>query len=101
MPAKKDRQDQDPPENLVMSYESLNDIQEKITGESLPNTIFEICNGCHWCATCINEKGAWVTCPVCGMQTSKIPIALDEIYIFEKDEKRGVTLRFVRKLPLR
>lgn len=101
MPAKKNRQDRDSPENQVVPYESLNDLQEKITGESLPYVVFEICNSCHWCATCINEKGASVACPVCDTRISKIPMAIDETCIFEKDEKRGVTLRFFRKLPLR
>jgi hypothetical protein len=101
MPAKLVRQDADSTESRIVPYESLNDLQEKITGETLPGVVFEICDSCDWCATCINEKGVKVACPGCGKLTSKIPMALDEICLFEKDEKRGVTLRFARKLPLR
>jgi hypothetical protein len=101
MPAKNARQERDSPENQVMPYESLNELQEKITGESLPNLMFEICDSCYWCATCINRRGRSPFCPLCGRQPSKIPMLVDETCTFERDEKRGVTLRFGRRLPLR
>lgn len=101
MPAKKARQDRDSPEDQIEPYEGLNELQEKITGEKLPEVVLEICDSCYWCATCINQRGIQKNCPSCGMSASKIPMALDEMCIFEIDEERGVTLRFVRRLPLR
>lgn len=89
------------PESEVVPYEGLSTRQRRITGESLPEVIFEICNGCHWCSSCISERGVLGKCPACGRETSAIRMAVDEVCIFEKDDKGGVTLRFDRELPLR
>lgn len=101
MRAKEDRQDIESPESQIESYEGLNEVQKKITGEKLPDIILEICDGCNWSATCMNRRGIQATCPMCGRPASKIPMSLDEICFFEKDQTRGVTLHFDRKLPLR
>jgi hypothetical protein len=89
------------PESEVVPYEGLSTTQVRMTGESLPDVIFEICDGCHWCSTCISERGVLGTCPACGRKTSRIKMAVDEVCVFEKDDRGGVTLRFDRKLPLR
>lgn len=101
VPGKIQRQDVESHENRIVPYECLDDLQEKITGETFPIQVIEICDGCHRCATCINEKGTKIICPICNMNTSRIPMTLDEVCLFEKDGKRGVTLSFARKLPLR
>ena len=88
------------PESQVEPYEGLDEKQRRMTGEPLPKAVIEICDGCHWCATCINEKGALGRCPMCGMKTSTMKMDIDEVCHFE--EKNGnITLRFGRKLPLR
>lgn len=88
------------PESRVEPYEGLDERQRKMTGEPLPKVTLEICDGCHWCSTCINEKGALGRCPRCGKSTSKIQMNLDEVCYFE--ERNGdIILRFDRKLPLR
>lgn len=89
------------PENRIEPYEGLDARQRRMTRESLPKAILEICDGCHWCATCINEKGTLGRCPQCGKSTSKIKMDLDEVCYFDKDDKGNVTLRFGRKLPMR
>ena len=88
------------PESRVEPYESLDEKQRRITGEDLPKVILEICDRCHWCTSCINEKGALGSCPRCGNNTSRIQMNLDEICYFEEREG-DIILRFDRKLPLR
>ncbi len=88
------------PESRVEPYESLDEKQRKMTGEPLPKAILEICDGCHWCCTCINEKGILGSCPLCGMGTSRVKMDIDETCYLE--EKNGdVILSFGRKLPMR
>ena len=89
------------PESQVEPYEGLDERQRRMTGESLPKSIIEICDECHWCATCLNEKGAVGSCPVCGKQTSRIEMGIDEVCYFDEDDKGNVTLCFDRKLPMR
>ncbi|WP_337863203.1 hypothetical protein [Nitrososphaera sp.] len=90
------------PESNVVPYEGLNEKQEKITGEDFPCVVLEICDGCSWCATCLKEgRGILGRCPECGRQTSQIRMTIDEMCRFEKDDRRGVTLRFGRGLPMR
>lgn len=89
------------PESRIEPYEGLDERQRKVTGESLPKTILEICDKCHWCTSCISEKGALGRCPLCGARTSKVEMGIDEVCHFEQDSKGNVTLRFDRKLPLR
>ncbi|UVS69555.1 hypothetical protein [Nitrososphaera viennensis] len=101
MPPRKERRAEESPESQILPHEDLNARQGKITGENFPDVVLEICDNCHWCATCMNGKRMQVTCPACGRRTSRIPMTMDETCILEKDEKRGITLRFVRTLPLR
>ena len=101
MPLGEKQTDEESPESQVLPHEDLNTRQEKISGEKFPVIVLEICDKCQWCATCINERGMQITCPICRVHTSKIPMAVDETCVIEKDEKRGITLRFVRRLPLR
>lgn len=89
------------PESQVEPYEGFNARQEKITGEDFPDVILEMCDACGWCATCMNARGLAGRCPECGRETSMIKMSIDEMCTFEKDSRRGVTLRFKRKLPLR
>lgn len=88
------------PESLVKPYESPDERQQQMTGESLPKAILEFCDACHWCSTCMNERGILGSCPLCGSTTSKIKINIDEICYFE-DRNGNIILRFERKLPLR
>jgi hypothetical protein len=88
------------PESKVEPYEGLNEKQRRMTGEGLPKVTLEICDRCHWCSSCISEKGVLGRCPRCGRSTSKIPMDLDEVCYLE--ERSGdIVLRFDRKLPMR
>jgi hypothetical protein len=93
--------EEESPESSVEPYEGFNVQQEKITGEDFPDVILEICDGCGWCATCMNTRGLVGRCPECRRGTSMVKMSIDEMCTFEKDSRRGVTLRFKRSLPLR
>ena len=49
-------------------------------------------------------KGLVERCLLCGTNKealSRIPLTLDEAYLIEYDDNRGITLTFSRKQPLR
>lgn len=53
-----------------------------------------ICNECFWCASQIGSE-LIDNCPSCGKsKLDKIPISLDEAYLFDYDDRRGVNLSF-------
>jgi hypothetical protein len=100
--AKRRRQgSSDSPESLVSPYEDINTRQLHITGETFPTLALGICDNCHWCYSCINARGIVKVCPVCGRDVSQIPMDIDEVCFIEEDERRGITLNFDRRLPLR
>jgi hypothetical protein len=57
---------------------------------------FLLCESCFWCASYINNYRKVVTeCPSCNSNcVESIPISHDEVYTFNHDPKRGVTLGF-------
>jgi hypothetical protein len=95
------RADLDSPESQVSPYEDFDTKQRLMTGEKFPVMAVGICDNCHWCYTLLNERGSIKVCPICNMDVSQIPMSLDEVCIIEDDEKRGFTITFDRKLPLR
>jgi hypothetical protein len=86
------------PESLIIPpQEDINTKQQRISGERFPDK-------CKWSCTCFNMKGLIERCPLCGTNRevlSRIPLSLDEAYLFEFDDNRGITLTFSRKQPLR
>jgi hypothetical protein len=94
--------DAESPESRVEPTEDMSTMQRRITGESFPEVIFELCDVCHWALICFNRRGITETCPNCRRTgVSKIPMTIDEVCKIEFDETRGVTIRFDRKRPLR
>ena len=57
---------------------------------------FLLCESCFWCASYFNNYRKVVTnCPICGnKKIESMPISHDEVYTFNHDPKRGVTLGF-------
>ena len=57
---------------------------------------FMLCESCFWCASYFNSYRKEVSkCPTCGRaNVESMPISHDEIYTFNYDHQRGVTLRF-------
>jgi len=40
-------------------------------------------------------------CPMCNMEISQIPMSIDEVLHMEFDKRRGISLVFDRKSPMR
>ena len=98
---KKGRQSSDSPESLVSPYKDFNTRQREMTGETFPTLALGMCDRCHWCYSCVNTRGIIKACPLCSGIVSQIPMGIDEICVVGEDKKRGITLEFGRRLPLR
>jgi hypothetical protein len=56
---------------------------------------FAICNSCYWSASCLKLDRFVVTCPTCGDDRLEFtPLTETEAYTFDKDDKRGIILKF-------
>jgi hypothetical protein len=89
------------PESLIIPYEDINTTQKKITGETFPGVILELCDNCKWSCTCINNRGIIDPCPLCKVSVSRIPMTLEEVCSIKFDDKHGIILEFGRQNPLR
>jgi hypothetical protein len=89
------------PETDITPYEDINTIQVGISGEKLPQVTLGMCDNCHWCYTTVNSKGILSNCPICNIKISQIPLNIDEVCTISLDEKRGLSIRFDRRLPIR
>jgi hypothetical protein len=89
------------PESRVLPTEDMNTVQYRISGEKLPEIILELCDNCHWSVICFNKRGIVERCPDCNNIVSQISMNIDEVCSLQYDEKRGVTISFDRKKPLR
>ena len=96
-----ERKYDDSPETLIIPSEDINTQQQKITGERFPDMMLELCDNCLWSCTCFNHKGIIVKCPMCNMKISQIPMSIDEVFYMEFDKRRGISLGFDRKSPMR
>lgn len=89
------------PESCVIPYESLNDRQMAISGESFPEHLLVVCDKCYWSCTCFNIRGLINICPVCHRESSKIPLTIDENSEINYNNQYGLTISFARRLPLK
>lgn len=55
---------------------------------------FTLCGSCYWCASYLDGRGV-ESCPACNGKVETIPVAGNEMYMFDYDAKRGVTVDFV------
>jgi hypothetical protein len=56
---------------------------------------FTLCGSCYWCASYLDGRGV-ETCPACmSNRFESIPVAGNEMYVFDYDEKRAVTVDFL------
>jgi hypothetical protein len=56
---------------------------------------FALCGSCYWCASYLDARDA-ERCPACkGDRIESIPVAGNEMYVFDYDERRGVTIDFL------
>ena len=61
----------------------------------LVDSVFVLCEACHWCATYFESKVPSNRCPICdNTSISTFPILPNEEFTFNYNEKRGVELEF-------
>ena len=89
------------PESRIVPTEDMNTVQLRISGERFPEVILELCDNCNWSLQCINHKGIVKTCPNCRSKVSLIPMNIDEICSLQHDDRRGMTMIFDRRKPMR
>ena len=89
------------PESRIVPTEDMNTVQLRISGERFPEFILELCDNCNWSLQCMNHKGIVKTCPNCKSKVSLIPMNIDEICSLQHDARRGLTMIFDRRKPLR
>lgn len=67
------------------------------------NIHFLLCKSCFWCASQFDNcdtRHMITECPSCnGTDVESLPISHDEVYKFDYDPKRGVTLEFSTSKP--
>jgi hypothetical protein len=63
---------------------------------SLVESLFVLCETCHWCATYFDKSRVPSDkCPICrNTAISTFPILPNEEFAFNYNEKRGVELEF-------
>ncbi len=68
----------------------------EIRNYGLAESIFVLCETCHWCATYFDKSRIPNNkCPICGNSViSTFPILPNEEFAFKYNEKRGVELEF-------
>ena len=89
------------PETRIVPAEDMNTAQLRISGERFPEFILEICDKCNWSLQCMNHKGIVKSCPNCKSKVSLIPMNIDEICSLQHDDRRGMTMIFDRRKPMR
>jgi hypothetical protein len=73
------KEDDVSPESLVAPYEDINTKLKRISQERFPDSIFELCEKCHWTSVYFNLKGLVKKCPLCGEEaTAILPMSIDE-----------------------
>jgi hypothetical protein len=73
-------------------------VKPEIISKEREEIIFLLCESCFWCASYFNNYRKVVSnCPTCDNEkVESMPISHDEIYTFNHDSKRGVTLGFYK-----
>ncbi len=89
------------PESRIVPTEDMSTVQLRISGETFPEFILELSDNCNWSLQCINHKGIVKTCPNCKSKVALIPMNIDEICSLQHDNKRGMTMIFDRRKPMR
>lgn len=90
------------PESLIIPYEDINEKQKRMTGESFPDSILELCDHCRWSCSCFNLRGKIEKCPLCGHRLSEVPMTIEEVSVIDYRVGRpGMTIIFGRRPPLR
>ena len=78
-----------------------NTSKERILSMYKPQSVFVLCDKCHWCVTWLDKTkmSAYDKCPQCtnSEMLSSFPILPDESFTFDYSKKKGVELDFKRR----
>ncbi len=75
---------------------TITTITKENAGRISKQVHFTLCGSCYWCASYLDGKGV-ETCPACKSgRVESIPVAVNEMYVFDYDTRRGVTVDFLR-----
>jgi predicted Zn-ribbon and HTH transcriptional regulator len=90
----------------LISYDSHSAVA-KIHSPIKPSKkpVFILCDRCYWCATYFDNRRLPTdnNCPQCNTNSSQLtsfPIAPNESFIYNYNEKRGVELEFKHRRSL-
>ena len=80
-------------------YDNLKKLQFEQQHDSYNERNFILCKLCFWCASFLNSRYRFFNeCPSCmNFELESMPISLNEIYTFDHDPWRGVSLGFSNK----
>jgi hypothetical protein len=88
------------PNNTSTHYSLNNKVMP--SKKAIVNEIhFLLCKSCFWSASYFNIGSVTnAKCPSCNNddRLESMPISYDEVYKFDYDQKRGITLEFSKKL---
>jgi hypothetical protein len=90
--------------NNTSRHYSLNNITPKVmtSNKAIVKEIhLLLCGSCFWCASYFNiGRVTNAKCPSCNNddRLESMPVSYDEVYKFDYDQKRGITLEFSKKL---
>ena len=70
-------------------------IGKRNAGRIAKHVCFALCGSCYWCATYLDRRGV-EKCPSCRSErVEAIPVVVNEMYMFDYDVQRGVTVDFL------
>lgn len=70
-------------------------IGKRNSGRIAKYVCFALCGSCYWCASYLDARGV-EKCPSCrSKRVGSIPVAGNEMYVFDYETRRGVTVDFV------
>ena len=73
----------------------MSDVIQVITASGQKLRLFMICDDCFWAASAIDaDKFDGTLCPLCSKRISSTPLADNESYSYNYNERRGLEVGF-------
>ena len=89
----------------LISYDSHNPLAKIHASIESSKPVFILCNGCYWCATYFSNARIPRDniCPQCNANSNQLtsfPVAQNESFTYNRNDKLGVELEFRRTWSL-
>jgi len=79
--------------NVVYAF--MSEFIQVINASEQKRRLFVICDDCFWVASAIDsDKFGATSCPLCSKRLSSTPLADNESYNYNYDERLGVEVEF-------